>query len=562
MKRVTLYILLVPFVTAGLPADRLMDPNETETLIRRLTDNPRECWLTQGMIQARHMDYNEYDESIRETTETVYRDGARFRLETHLEDGLLTADSDQSRVQQQFQQDFKLNRDRIYVWDGLKYVQYYQSANYAVIETDTDQIPPVLCGPVTAGIIPWGCGDFTFLVISSQDPICRIMQQDNQDIILLTYQSNIISLETQISFVLDPARDYAVLSYSIENDQALLRQTYNDYLQVDNHWIPSKVLIERFDKRSGTPQLISYEDWQFENVDPTVPAEEMFSVTFKNGTMVELQADSELKTFLYNASDRVDITKILEDKIALLQAPDPDAVNCATAAIQHVAKRFSKNIQPSELAELVSEDTKKTALSDMKETLEEAGLTCMAIETDLETLEQIPDCTKVLYLTLSRHYVILEHIDADGIWVIDLTDRKFYAKRTIEEFMQEWSSGVALLVSNGPINPPLDADFRYLEPDETARIHGGGDFGKYSCTDKIQTNYHIRCPEPIGEFLCHGGYYIFYERYGCIEDENGGTCTGDRMPSYDLYHCLNDPYRQGNCWLSITKITRYVRACG
>jgi hypothetical protein len=287
----------------------------------------------------------------------------------------------------------------------------------------------------------------------------------------------------------------------------------------------------------------------------------MFTVPFKNGTMVELKAGGDLKTFMYNASDHVDISKILEDKIALLQAPDPDAVNCATAAIQHVAKRFSKHILQPDLASLIAEDTKKTALSDMKQTFEEAGLTCMAIETDLETLEKMPGCAKVLYLSLSRHYVVLDHIDEDGIWVIDLTSRKFFAKQDIDYFLQDWNNGVALLVSNEPITPPLDANFRYLQADEMSHIHGGGDLGTYSCTDKIQANYHILCPEPIGGFLCCGGYYIFYERYGCIEDKDGSVCIGEKMASYDLYHCLNDPFNQGNCVLPDTHITRYIRAC-
>ena len=265
---------------------------------------------------------------------------------------------------------------------------------------------------------------------------------------------------------------------------------------------------------------------------------------------------------MYNASDRVDISTLLEDKIALLQAPNPNTVNCATAAMQHIAKQFSKTISPSELASLVSEETKTTSLSDIKETFEDAGLTCMAIETNFQTLKKIPNCMKVLYLPLSNHYVILEHIETDGIWVIDLTDRKFYAKRAVDEMLQEWSSGIALLVSNEPITPPLDADFRYLELEEMSNIHGGGGFGKYSCSDLIQGSIpDVTCPDPIGGIMCYGAYYKFSVRYGCIEDENGGTCTGQKMLGYRYFHCLNDTKTQGNCQTPDHFTARYIRAC-
>lgn len=564
MKAITVYLLLVLSLAASVWADRLLDPNETETLIRHLTQTPRKSWISQGVIRARHMEYYEYDDSIKDATETISTDGSRFRYEIRLEDGMpLEGTSDQGAVRQ-FHQDFKLNQHRVFLWDGQKYIQYYQSADYGMVTVDSLQkANKELCGPATAGIVPWGHGDFTYLVILSQKPECHEILLNGRHRVSMKYISDTISPDTTITFILDPAKDYAVMSYSIENDQALLRQTYEDYLLAGDKWVPSKLLIERMDKRSGTPRLISYEDWQFEMIDPTLPAEDVFSVNFKNGTMVELKAAGNLQTFMYHASDRVDISAILEDKIALLQTADPDSVNCATAVIQHVTKRFAKKVLQPELAGLVSVDTKKTALSDMKQTFETTGLTCMAIETDLETLDKIPNCTKILYLSLSKHYVILDHIDQDGVWVIDLTSRKFYAKRNIDELMQDWTAGVALLVSNEPITPPLDANFRYLQSDETTRIFGGADFGKYSCTDLIQKNFHILCPEPIGGFLCGGAYYIFYERYGCIEDENGGVCIGEKKPGYARYHCINDPLNPSNCQFPDNEepIIHFIRAC-
>lgn len=231
-----------------------------------------------------------------------------------------------------------------------------------------------------------------------------------------------------------------------------------------------------------------------------------------------------------------------------------------TAAIQHIAKQYSKNILASQLGALVSAETKKTTLFDMKKILENADLNCMAITTDLETLEKIPDCTVILHLDISNHYVILDHVDEDGIWVIDLINRKFYVKKELGDFLQEWNRGIALLVSDNPITPPLDAEFRYLQADEMSQIQGG-DFGTYSCTDQLQVTEQILCPEPMGGFLCGGAYYSFYERYGCMEDEDGGTCTGSKMISYQFVHCINNPYVQGACTTTTTWTNRYMRAC-
>ena len=558
MNRIIVYSFVVLTVTGSLWADQLMEPSQTEQLVRHLTDTPRQFWISQGMIQARHLEYYNFENALRESTETMYYDSSRFRLDVHLKDGLSIDGLSGKNSAQQFQQDFKLNRNRIFIWDNEKYVQYYQSADYVVIVTNPQNTSAKSCGgPMTAGIIPWGCGDFIFRIIMSQNPKSYELSDNN---VLLEYVNETTTPAMHVSFILNPSMDNAVLSYSIENEQALLRQTYENYTQVENQWIPSKVLIERFDKQSGSPQLVSYEDWLFEAIDVSVPSDNLFSVKLKNGTDVELKAGGGIKSFLYNASDRIDITKILEDKIALIETQGSDSVNCATAAIQHIAKQYSKNILPAQLGALVSAETKKTALFDMKKILENADLNCMAITTDLETLERIPDCMVILHLDISNHYVILDHVDEDGIWVIDLINRKFYVKKELGDFLQEWNRGIALLVSDNPITPPLDAEFRYLQADEMSQIQGGN-FGTYSCTDQLQVTEQILCPDPIGGFLCGGAYYSFYERYGCIENENGGTCTGSKMLSYQFVHCINDPYTQGGCTTTTTWINRYMRAC-
>lgn len=559
MNRVFLYLLFVLSWGVGVRADRLLDPNETETLLRQLTDSPRRQWLSQGKIQARHLEYYAYESKIRESTETIYHDGSRMRLDILLDEELSTETSLTNSFTGWQEQEFKLNHSRTFLWDGQQYVQYYQSADYAVVTTGQDLVPMESCGPMTAGIVPWGHGDFTYWVLMSQSPKAYERYHDNQQQIVLEYTNEVTTPDINVTFILDPSKSYAILSYSIENDLALLRQVYQDYLQVDDQWVPSKVLIERFDKRSGMAKLLSYEDWQFEVIDAVTPPEDIFSVQYKNGTTVELHPAGGIKTFLYDASDRIDISTILADKIGLLGA-DQNSVNCATAAIGHIAKRFSKELQQENLAQVISADTRKTTLYDMKKTLEEAGLNCMAVTTDLETLGKIKNCAIILHLSASNHYVILDHVEPDGVWIIDLTSRQFFTKRKIDDLLPEWNNGTALLVSDESITPPLDATFRYLETDEMTQIQGGN-FGTYSCTDKIQDYEHVLCSDPIGGFLCGGAYYVFMARYGCIEDEDGSICVGKKMLNYRYSQCLNDPYVQGSCMITGTWTSRYIRAC-
>ncbi len=559
MNRWFVYSLFAVLLVTGARADLFMDPNGIDALLRQLTETPRRQWLPQGMIQARHLEYHGFENKVKESTETVYYDGLKTRLDIMLEDSQSTETTFTGSSRRQADQDFKLNQNRTFLWNGQQAVQYYKSADYAIVTTGADAAVEAPCGPMTAGIIPWGHGDFTFLVLKSQSPKVYQQYSDNQLRYILKYTNPTTSPDINITFVLDPSKANAVLSYTIENEMACLRQTYQDYLQVDGQWIPAKVLIERFDKRSGSARLLSYEDWQFDVIDASSPAEDIFAIEYQNGTTVELHPGGDIETFLYDASDRVDIAAILADKINLLST-DQNTVNCATAAIDHIAKRFSKQLQKETLAGVITEDTRKTTLYDMKRTFEEAGLNCMAITTDLETLDKIDNCATILHLALTNHYVILDHVEPDGAWIIDLTNRQFFIKRNIDDLLTEWHSGTALLISDEPITPPLDVTFDYLNTDDMTEILGGS-FGTYSCTNLIQERLRVPCDDAIGGFLCIGAYYVFEARKGCAEDPDGGICAGRKMPSYRYSQCLNDPETQGACKITGTWTNRYIRAC-
>ena len=559
MNRVVTYSLIsLLTLVSAVHADRQLDPNEVQALIRQLTDTPRQYWFQQGTIRAQHLEYYAFENKVQQATETACLDGHRLRLDIRLDEEQSTEVTVSQDMARQMDQDIKMNRNRTFLWDGSKQVQYYESAEYAVISNISTQ--PDLCGPLTAGIIPWGHGDFTELVLLSQSPTVTERIDENGRRLILQYINRATTPDINITLVLDPAKDNAVVSYTIENDLALLRQTCNQYQAAGETWLPGSILIERFDKRSGAPVLLSYEDWQFESIDASAPDAQRFSPAFKNGTTVELRALTGNKTLLYQTCDGVDISPLLADKIRLMSA-EPTTVNCATAAMQHIARRFCRQLPAQDLGTMICTQTGKTSLYGIKQSLEEAGLTCMAVRTDLATLEKMNHCATVLHLAQSNHYVLLDHVDSDGVWIIDLTNRSFYTRLNIADLKAEWNRGTALLVSDTTITPPLEARLDYLTTDEQNRILGGDSFGTYSCTEKLQEEEHILCSEPFGGFLCAGAYYAFYERYGCIEDENGGTCIGQKMLAYEYTQCVNNPLVQGICTHTNKWVSRYRRAC-
>lgn len=540
--------------------DRQFEQAETEHLLQILTQQPRSSWLPYGTIRAKHLQYQEFENKITDSTELIHFDGTKYNWEVSLNPNESLDMNRRSLTGpdgiQPPSEDFLMNQSNQYLWNGQRQVRYYKASGYAIVALGQETASTSLFGPPTAGIVPWGHGDCSLAVLRLNTPTAYELNEENGTTILLEYTETKYRPSAQVSFVLDPSAGYAVLSYTIENDLALLRNTYSEYQQVGGFWVPQKIMIERFDKRSDPARLISYDDWQFEKIVFEKPAEHLFAARFAPGTTVELQPSQSLKTFMYQAPENQDIEPLLGDKISLLSdAVQPN--NCATAAVRHVSRKFSRPIDSQKIASMVSSDNQTTSLMELKAALEDAGLECMAVTTEITSLGKFSNCTKIVHLPINNHYVIVDRVEADAVWVIDLINRKFYWKKEMEEFLQEWGDGTALLVSDSPINVPLDSQFSYLDTAQMALIKGG-DFGTYSCTDKIQDTEHILCSLPVG-FLCSGAYYKIYERYGCKSDPDGGTCVGKMMVGYEFTQCINNI--NDGCTITGIWESRYIRAC-
>lgn len=551
----TLLTLLAFSCIHGLSAgERPLDQSEVAALLQTLTQTPKRTWLPAGTIRTKYLEFRAGEETAYESEELFRFDGRRFYWDIQLLDP--PADAVELRVERP---DHQGNKHRIFAYDGQAYTRYYKSSDYAVVVMDQPGGGTQLYGPFTAGVIPWGLGAFTLPKLSVRSPAAAEYLDAGQRRIRLTLAAGGDDMPFETVVVLDPDKQYVPCSYSLRTAAALIQQRYGDFRQIGQTWVPFIVTVERFDLRTPNPALVSYEDWRFLSVDAQAPTG-AFSASFAQGTVVELQPSGQMKSFMYHAADGVDIPRLLEEKIMTLSAQNTSKPNCAASAVTHIARRFSKPVPVVQAAAAPSPDAQGvplTSLAAVKDSLEGAGLHCVAVKTDIDSLAGFKNYGVILHFPGVKHYVVLDRIENGEAWTVDLTSRKFYWKRPIAELLADWTGGVALLVSDGPIL--LSGQVEFLSTEQLGNIFGGSQIG-YSCTDLIQESQDVLCPEPVGG-MCGGAYYRIWERFGCQEDTSGGTCIGQKMIGYDYAYCMNDSYNPGLCMVTDRWYSRYIRAC-
>ncbi|MEN6306631.1 MAG: cysteine peptidase family C39 domain-containing protein [Anaerohalosphaeraceae bacterium] len=551
-------IVLILCLSSALLADRKLSSTETALILKILTSTPRLMWLPAGTIQARHLEYYDSEKNAIESTETMHINDTQFYWEIMLSDA--ASDTPGANIPQQAltgDVDSRMNQHRIFSWDGTTLIRYYKSAGHAVVETE---MPGKIGGPFSAGIIPWGHGFYTLENLSKCTTSAWKKTIDGQTLIELKIIPANASAGMQMSYLLDPARYYAVINYEMEDPTfSKIRQTYRNYVKVSQKWVPTIITIERFNKQPYGLQLKSYEDWKFDLISPEIPGRQSLNIEFDKGTLVEIQPSHASHSIQYHAADKTKINELLSEKITLQTESSTKKSNCAGIAATFVAKKFSHSVSAEQLATMTSSDNQMTSLYQLKQTLEEAGLSCMAVETDLETLKQSNHCQIVLHLPASNHYIILDDIDDQYVWAIDLTNRKFYYRTPIDEFKKQWSTGTALLISDHPQHLPMQQG-KPISLSIQQQIRGGDPAG-YSCTDLLQVEQRILCTQPDESWMCSGAYYRIWERTGCKEDPNGGFCSGSNMLGYDYTHCINDTANPTECTTTGQWYSRFIRAC-
>jgi hypothetical protein len=469
-------------------------------LFERLASEPRNTWISAGTVEASHEEYRaaevtdedriktmisenvaeyqansnkpeqtEYLQKLRldaipfntryelsneytmSSTESAKYDGQRFKWEINIDsriDSIKPAkDLKGNFMTNQF--DMKLNARKVYVWDGKNYIVYSPLAEHAYVDA-TDEMPHSVNGPLTAGIIPWGYGYYSYDNLASLESVAFERIINSQPEILLTLNNEDGS---QMSIVLDPGLQYAVISFSITGrGKTSISKYYSDFEYVSNRWVPKSVVLEKYE--TDSQRLLTRDIWTM-TIDANSPQEDSFKVDYEEDTLIEYASPITSQPLIYRHSSMTDTDILLGEKLSLDAEKGVYPQNCATASIKYALEQLGIQVSYSQLSALVSEPNNSTSLYAMKYYIKNLGLNCRAVQTNLETIKGLGDCQIILYLPGKKHFVVLESIDNGYVRLIDLASRKFYYRTDISFFNMDWTTGVALVISDEAIEENL-----------------------------------------------------------------------------------------------------------
>ena len=535
-------------------ADRQLDRTEILQIFKTLTDQPRNTWIPTGTIKATHHEYKSSNGYMINSTVIVKYDGDRFYWEINV-DSHTKQNHHSTPSQDKF--DLNWNKKRVFTWDGERYTMYFRPGNHAIVHENPTDIPVAVNGPLTAGIVPWGYGIYTLESLLAAESSSNV---DDKGHVHLTLKK---TDTPELVFVLDPTKDYALLSCSMNYASgSSVTKTYGDYESVSGKWIPTTIIIEQYNNSKKSPELLSRDHWDLTYISPSLPHPDSFRAPYETDALVEFYSPISHKPFWYRYYSEVDTDSLLQERLAIALNEEKQSQNCATVAIKYVSELLGKNVTDQDLAELVRKPKNDTSLYAMKEFAKGLGLFCRAVKTNIATLKNLKNCQAILHLPVVNHYVVFEYIDDEYVWCIDLTKNKFFYRTRLNEFAKTWSTGTVLLISDKPLEP--DPNDTLINDSDLHTITGSteGIFTDFSCTEKIQTADVIFCPDPPLGSLCGGQYIRFYERCGCKPDPGGGTCEAETtppLPGNVSTPCIDNG--QGGCKSSGDYYFQYIRAC-
>jgi len=588
---------IVLSVSCSALADRQLDRAEILEIFQELTGQPRETWVPTGTIEATHEEYRaprttdpneiasqiqqkiaeyqnnpdkpEQAETLRKmkldaipfnvryglsneytmtSAVTVRFDGEKFYWETNIISRTDTVKPDRDLEANYMTDHFRTewNAKRIYAWDGDKYSVYSMPMNKAFVDS-TATMPHIVNGPLTAGLIPWGYGYYSYDNLAAADTAAVEKTVDVQVQIHLTLND---SSGSETLFVLDPTKDYALIHYSrtIPGGTAKSRQ-FSDYQLVSGKWVPTTILLERFE--AGSNRLLARDLWNIAAIDGNEPGAESFEIQYEEDAMIEHASVVTERPATYRYSASVDTDELLGERLAYAASEGTQPQNCATAALKYAAARLGKNVTDSQLAQLVAEPDNSTSLYAMKEFAEGLGLYCRAIETDIQAMKGLSDCQVILHIPGKSHFVVLESLDSDYVRIVDLANDEFYYRTDVNFFGMDWTEGTALLLSNNYIAG------NFVEIDEGG-LHGILGASGYSCTDLLQESGYVNCDIIMGQ--CEGVFVWYFERWGC-EPAPSGSCSSDWMDRAWTSPCIEHPDNPGACTVTGEWTIYYMRAC-
>jgi hypothetical protein len=597
MRNLSGAVVLILFGSGIALADRTLERGEILQIFEQLTAQSRKTWIPAGTIEATHLEYkapkltdmNEINRQVaaeiqryrneqnkRELTEEWQKmkldaipfnvnhklsneytmnsavllkfDGNRFYWEINVNSRTDSVKPSKDLTDNFMTDQFDLgaNTRRIFAWDGEKYTTYFLPGNSAIVDTRAETLHSVN-GPLTAGLVPWGYGYYTYenLVTVNSSAVERIVEGETQIHLTLNMPN-----DTVTTYVLAPSKNYALVSYlAAGSGKPVVFRKYSDYRLIADKWVPMTILLEQYD--SETNRLLARDLWSISRIDSTVPGVENFNVNYELDAQVEFISPVTEKPAMYRYSGAVNTEGLLAERLAYASSQGTQTQNCATAALKYALSKLGKELSQAELASLVSDSTGTTSIAAMKQFAQDKGLYCRAVKTDVQTMKNLKDCQVILHIPGRSHFVVLEAVDDKYVWTIDLGSDKFYYRTDKDFFGMDWTEGTALFVSNQPIQ----GDFDEISSDLLANIIGGAG---YSCTRLLQ-NYDVIYCSLIGG-LCGGAYREYCERWGC-QNAPSGSCSGSTMLRYKTTPCIEDPDDPSTCAVTGEWTCYYMRAC-
>jgi len=566
-------VVLSLSLTAIASGQRTLQSDEILQIFKKLTSQPRKTWIPAGAIEATHREQrepkitdsaalqDEINKRIQEyrnnpdkveltdelqkmklaaipfnvrfklankhtmdSTVAVKYDGERFYWEINVDSRQDSVIPDSSLagnfMTEQF--DLSFNRRTVSAWNGDEYVTYTVSGKFATVDA-AGRLPRAVNGPLTAGLVPWGYGRLDYANLSAAAVSATELAIDGNSRIQMTLDW---ADGLSASLTLDPSKDYAVIAGTLPAASGSISvNNYGDYRQVAGNWVPTTIFMERRDATTG--RLLGSDLWTLVTIDGTVPPPGSFTAEYEPNTFIQhiSNVTTEPTTYIYSSS--MDMDRLLADRLAYIASEGKQPQNCATAAVGYVASRLGKAVQDSTLASLVQPGG-QTTLYGVKQLVQDLGLYCRAIQTDLASLRNLGPVKAILHIPAKNHFVVLDSADDRRVQIIDLSDNKFCYSDTVDSFKQQWSQGLALLVSSAPISGPHPA----IEDASLTTVVGGSG---WTCTKVIQYEHWYYCMEG-----CEGYYTYYWKRYGCATAPSG-TCSSQVLVRYQEIACIFDP---------------------
>ncbi len=579
----TAVILCTVAVSLCLPSaafsQTTLDQAKTESILKQLTSQPRKTWISAGTIQGTHYERRDpvitdsatIDEKIAQavteykadtaknetstdpqelelkaipfnvkyklantytmtSTEVVDYDGERFRWEitTSSRTDSIRPDATVATnpLIDAFQPD--VNKYRVFTWDGQGYATTCNGGETVVVDVD-NRLPRSVNGPLTAGLIPWGNDKFSYDSLADAD----IVATNSFDGAVKTIHLSIAHSDgsaTQVN--LDPAKNYAVTSATLTTSSGFeVSYRLSDYASFDGQWVPSSVVVER--KNVGEEnQMPTVEQWSnIKVVSTAAPALNRFAVDLALNALVEYLTPAAASSSLYVNSGETDMDTLLGERLAYGLGEGKRYQNCATVALQHVASQFGKPVPHAAMTDLVN-TAGVTNLYDLKQSAQESGLYGRIVKTDVAGLRNLGTAKAILHLPSKSHFVVVDHVDNQYVWLVDLSNKTFYYPKSVASLPLEWTEGTALLLSDQPIT----GEFAGI-PDAATKDTVGGTTG-YACNRLIQEEDIVTCTQVGAD--CQGLYIFFFEVWGCGPAASG-TCSTHEIISRQYTPCVMDP---------------------